>query len=60
MSFKVQVSAEIVCSFLQDKWYWRVLLDDYVYACSISPSYSDALGEMGKALNRLYEGSSEV
>ena len=59
MSSKVQVSVEIVCPFLKDKWYWRILLDDYMYACSISPSYSDALREIDETLKRLYEESNK-
>lgn len=56
----VQVSAKMVRPFLQDKWFWWVDLDDYRYAYGESPSYADALGEMGEALKRLDEESCDA
>ena len=53
----VQVSAKMVCPFLQDKWFWWVDFDDYRYVYGESSSYADALGEMGEALKRLDEES---
>lgn len=53
MISKCEVSAKTVCPFLQDKWFWWVDLDDYRYAYGESPSYENALREMGEALKRL-------
>ena len=60
MISNVQVSAKMVRPFLQDKWFWWVDLDDYRYAYGESPSYADALGEMGETLKRLDEESCDA